>query len=39
LKINAASRLALNRQASLFANFDGEFSNGGYSYARRGGVR
>jgi outer membrane autotransporter protein len=39
LKINAGSRLALNQYASLFASFDGEFSNGGDSYAGRGGVR
>jgi outer membrane autotransporter protein len=39
LKINAGWRLALNRYASLFASYDGEFSNGGHSYAGRGGVR
>ena len=39
LKINAGSRVALNRYASLFASFDGEFSNSGHSYGGRGGVR
>jgi outer membrane autotransporter protein len=39
LKVNAGSRLALNRYASLFASFDGEFSNSGHSYGGRGGVR
>jgi hypothetical protein len=39
LKVNAGSRLALNQYASLFASFDGEFSNSGHSYAGRGGVR
>jgi outer membrane autotransporter protein len=39
LKVNAGSRLALNRYAALFASFDGEFANGGHSYAGRGGVR
>ncbi|MGB6418793.1 MAG: hypothetical protein WBF50_19630 [Pseudolabrys sp.] len=31
LKVNAGSRVALNRYASLFASFDGEFSNSGNS--------
>ena len=39
LKVNAGSRLALNRYASLFASFDGEFANSGQSYAGRGGIR
>jgi outer membrane autotransporter protein len=39
LKVNAGSRVALNRYASLFASFDGEFSNSGHSYGGRGGVR
>jgi len=39
LKVNAGSRLVLNQYASLFASFDGEFSNSGHSYAGRGGVR
>ena len=39
LKVNAGTRLALNQYASLFASFDGEFSNSGHSYAGRGGVR
>ena len=39
LKVNAGSRLALNRYASLFASLDGEFSNSGHSYGGRGGVR
>ena len=39
LKVNAGSRVALNRYASLFASFDGEFSNSGNSYGGRGGVR
>jgi outer membrane autotransporter protein len=39
LKVNAGSRLALNRYASLFASFDGEFSNSGHSYGGRGGAR
>ena len=39
LKVNAGSRLALNRYAALFASFDGEFANGGHSYAGRGGIR
>jgi outer membrane autotransporter protein len=39
LKVNAGSRLALNRYASLFASFDGEFSNSGHSYGGHGGVR
>jgi outer membrane autotransporter protein len=39
LKVNAGSRLALNRYASLFASFDGEFAGSGHSYAGRGGVR
>jgi outer membrane autotransporter protein len=38
-KVNAGSRLALNRYASLFASFDGEFANSGHSYGGRGGVR
>jgi subtilase-type serine protease len=39
LKVNAGSRVALNRYASLFASFDGEFSNSGHSYGGRGGLR
>ena len=39
LKLNAGSRVALNQFASLFASFDSEFSDSGYSYAGRGGVR
>jgi outer membrane autotransporter protein len=39
LKVNAGSRLALNQYASLFASFDGEFANNGYSYGGRGGIR
>jgi outer membrane autotransporter protein len=39
LKVNAGSRVALNRYASLFASFDGEFSNSGHSYGGRGGIR
>jgi hypothetical protein len=39
LKVNAGSRLALHRYASLFASFDGEFSNSGHSYGGRGGAR
>jgi outer membrane autotransporter protein len=39
LKLNVGSRLALNRYASLFASFDGEFANSGQSYAGRGGIR
>ncbi len=38
LKINAGSRVALNQYASLFASFDGEFANNGYSYGGRGGI-
>jgi outer membrane autotransporter protein len=39
LKLNAGSRLALNQYAALFASFDGEFADSGYSYAGRGGIR
>ena len=39
LKVNAGSRFALNKYASLFASFDGEFANSGHSYAGRGGIR
>jgi outer membrane autotransporter protein len=39
LKVNAGTRVALNQYASLFASFDGEFSNSGHSYAGRGGAR
>ncbi len=39
LKLNAGSRVALNQFASLFASFDGEFSNTRHCYAGRGGVR
>lgn len=39
LKLNAGSRVALNQFASLFASFDSEFSDSGYSYAGHGGVR
>jgi hypothetical protein len=39
LNLNAGSRVALNQFASLFASFDSEFSDSGYSYAGRGGVR
>jgi outer membrane autotransporter protein len=39
LKVNAGSRITLNRYASLFASFDGEFSNSGHSYGGRGGAR
>ncbi len=38
LKLNAGSRLAINRYASMFASFDGEFANSGHSYAGRGGI-
>jgi outer membrane autotransporter protein len=39
LKVNAGSRFALNKYASLFASFDGEFASSGHSYAGRGGIR
>ena len=39
LKLNAGSRFALNKYASLFASFDGEFANSGQSYGGRGGIR
>jgi hypothetical protein len=35
----ASEKVALNRYASLFASFDGEFSNSGHSYGGRGGIR
>jgi hypothetical protein len=33
LKVNAGSRFALTKYASLFASFDGEFANSEHSYA------
>jgi outer membrane autotransporter protein len=39
VNINVGSRLSLNRYASLFANFDGEFSGRSQSYAGRGGIK
>jgi outer membrane autotransporter protein len=38
-RIDAGARLAISRNAWLFASFDGEFSNRSQSYAGKGGVR
>jgi outer membrane autotransporter protein len=39
MRIDAGAKLAIARNAWLFASFDGEFSNRSQSYAGKGGVR
>jgi len=38
-RIDAGAKLAISRNAWLFASFDGEFSDRSRSYAGRGGAR
>jgi len=38
-RIDAGAKLAINRNAWLFASFDGEFADRSQSYAGKGGVR
>ena len=38
-RIDLGSRLALNARTSLFASFDGEFSDRSQSYAGKGGLK
>jgi uncharacterized protein with beta-barrel porin domain len=39
MRIDAGAKLAIARNAWLFASFDGEFSDRSQSYAGKGGVR
>jgi uncharacterized protein with beta-barrel porin domain len=38
-RIDAGSKLAVNRNVALFGGFDGEFSGRGRMYAGKGGVQ